>query len=191
VILARTSWGEEEIAGPAEWMRQPRVSGATAPAGRMRNELYNDGKPFKITCRTLDGVMAPSWPTTIRVQQKRDKDADQLFCEPVRHAEEEHAGGALAFPSYRPGLAVQVRPAIIEEGYTFDEALKTLGRFGHAVRRRLCDRQEVPEHPYVPQDVQIDLPTLSVTWTKDGKPQRIKLLPDKIYILPFRIQDPA
>ena len=37
---------------------------------------------------------------------------------------------------------------------------------------------------YVPEDVQIDLRTQKVWWTKDGKTQSIKLMPDRIYVHP-------
>lgn len=41
-----------------------------------------------------------------------------------------------------------------------------------------------PEIVYVPQDLRMDLPNLTVNWIKNGESQSIKLQPGKIYIQP-------
>ncbi|HET6248989.1 MAG TPA: hypothetical protein VFE47_14930 [Tepidisphaeraceae bacterium] len=149
------------------------------------DEPYNDGKPFKITCRTTDGVMVTILADNYFGYSKKEiKTQISYSANLFGVAEEEHAGGALAFSSYSLGEQFKVDNKIIAEGYTFAEAMKTLGDAvfvqpeGYAI-----DRMH-PSVIYVPEDVEMHLPTQRVWWTKDGKTQEIKLMPDKVYVHP-------
>ena len=149
------------------------------------NELYNDGRPFKITCRTLDGVMVTILADNYYGYSKKEvKTQISYSANLFGLAEEEHAGGALAFPSYSLGEQFKFDRRFIDEGYTFGGALKTLGDSVTVHEEGYAVDKKFPSVLYVPEDVTIDLPTQRVSWTKDGEKRHIKLLPDTIYVLP-------
>ena len=149
------------------------------------DELYNDGKPFKITCRTTGGVMVTILADNYYGYSKKEvKTQISYSANLFGLAEEEHAGGALAFASYSLGEQFKVDSRIEGQGYTIEETVKTLGdtltfhEEGYAVDKKF------PSVIYVPEDVQIDLPTQRVFWKRNGKTNAIKLLPDIVYVHP-------
>ena len=100
-------------------------------------------------------------------------------------AEEEHAGGALAFSSYSLGEQFRADSSVGGESHTFADAVKLLGpRIDERAEGYAVDRN-FPDVIYVPEDVKIDLPSQRVSWSKDGKEQSIKLLPDRFGHLRF------
>jgi hypothetical protein len=100
------------------------------------------------------------------------------------NVEEEHAGGALAFPSYNLGddfQAISYRT----NGRTFADVARDYADWidvkpeGYAVDRRF------PELVYVPEDAFFGLPAGTITW-KDAqsRQQSVPLLAGKVYMTP-------
>ena len=87
----------------------PHVSQATERSGSGHvlgggDELYNDGRPFKITARDLDGVMVTIIADNYFGYCKKEVKTQIGFSANLFGlAEEEHAGGALAFPTFSLG----------------------------------------------------------------------------------------
>ena len=99
-------------------------------------------------------------------------------------AEEEHAGGALAFRRFNHGDEFGVGSLTREPGYDFDEmayhygAIMDIQPEGYAIDKRFA------EIIYVPQDLRMNLNTQKITWVKNGQSHTIRLQPGKIYIQP-------
>src|SRR5262249_23662898 len=143
----------------------PHVSSATDPqrANGMcwtdENELYNDGRAFKITARDMDGVMVTLLADNYFGYCKKEVKTQIGFAANLFGvAEEEHAGGTLAFSSYSLGEQFSgLHPRAGGAGYRFEEAMKLLGddvdvhADGHATDRRF------PFIRYIREDVHIDL----------------------------------
>ncbi len=149
------------------------------------DELYNDGQAFKITARDRSGVIVTILADNYYGYCKKEvKTQIGYSANLFGLAEEEHAGGALAFPRRNHGLEYGVDSHTREPGYSLTEVIESFGEImevqpeGHAIDKRF------PEVIYVPQDLRMDLQEQSITWDCDGKPQRIRLQPGKIYIQP-------
>ncbi len=148
-------------------------------------ELYNDGLPFKVVCRDLRGVIVTIIADNYFGYSKKEiKSQISYSANLVGGCEEEHAGGALAFPSYNLGEEFYQDSRVSAKEHSFDEVTKLLDdlmevrKEGYAVDRRY------PSVVYVPEDVHIELSQKRVSWVKDGKRRHIKLLADHVYIHP-------
>lgn len=149
------------------------------------DEKYNDGNAFKITCRTRAGVMVTLIADNYFGYSKKEVKTQISFAANLFGlAEEEHAGGALAFASYSLGEQFSADSRVEKNDQSFSQVLELLGDRaivqpkGYAIDRHFSDVI------YVPQDVRIDLPSQTVSWTSQGQSQSIKLLADKVYIHP-------
>jgi hypothetical protein len=149
------------------------------------NELYNDGNAFKITARDASGVIVTILADNYYGYCKKEVKTQISFSANLFGlAEEEHAGGALAFPRRNHGVEFGVDSKTREAGYNFQQMLEKFGDImelqpeGHAVDRKH------PEIIYLPQDLRMDLFSQSITWERDGAKQSIRLQPGKIYIQP-------
>ena len=149
------------------------------------DELYNDGTAFKITCRDKRGVVVTLIADNYFGYCKKEvKTQISYSANLMGGCEEEHAGGAIAFPSYDLGDDFNLSSYSPIVDHTFAEA-KTL----------FCDLMSVtaegygidktfPDIIYVPEDVKIHLRNQQLTWHKDGQPQSLKLLPGRTYVMP-------
>jgi hypothetical protein len=149
-------------------------------------ERYNGGSAFKVTCRTAAGVMVTILADNYFGYCKKEVKTQISFSANLFGvAEEEHAGGAIAFASYNLGDEFHGDNAVVQaRGHTFKEVkdnfaeLLELQPEGHAVDRRYRDVL------YVPEDVRIDLQRQTVSWTSDGEPRSIALRPGVAYVHP-------
>ncbi len=148
-------------------------------------ELYNDGTAFKVTCRDHRGVIVTLIADNYFGYCKKEVKTQISYAANLFGiCEEEHAGGAIAYPSYDLGDTFLVPSHIPMVDHTFAE-----------VKTRYSDIMDIqpegygidrvyPNILYVPEDVVIDLSSQSVTWTLQGEKQTIRLLADKVYVLP-------
>src|SRR5690606_12401714 len=98
---------------------------------------------------------------------------------------EEHAGGALVFPSYNLGDGIRGASDFVGvKGGTYAKALRSLKGLvvphpdGYAVDKL---------HPsviYIPENATISLPDQTIAWKKGGKQVSILLAPGNVYIYP-------
>lgn len=169
----------------------PRVSKATA--GQKRDEMcwsdeaekYNNGEAFKLTCRTAAGVIVTIIADNYFGYCKKEVKTQLSYAANLYgNVEEEHAGGALAFPSYNLGddfQAISYRT----NGRTFADVARDYANLidlkpeGYAVDR------EYPDLVYVPEDAFFSLPSGKISW-KDAqrRAQSIPLLAGKVYMTP-------
>jgi hypothetical protein len=149
-------------------------------------EFYNDGGAFKLTARDAGGVIVTLISDNYFGYCKKEVKTQISFAANLLGcAEEEHAGGAIVFPSYDLGEDFQLNPNLPGVNHTFAEALALLGdraelQPGGWARDRLhanvC---------YVPADARFDLRTQRIAWPDAaGLEQTLKLLPGITYVLP-------
>jgi hypothetical protein len=148
-------------------------------------ELYNEGAAFKITARDASGVIFTIIADNYYGYCKKEvKTQISYSANLFGLAEEEHAGGALAFPRRNHGEEYGVDSRTRPDGYSFAEMAANYGELmdlqpeGYGIDKRF------PDVIYVPQALRMDLPSQTITWDKGGVSQCIKLRPGKIYVQP-------
>ncbi|HUR93336.1 MAG TPA: hypothetical protein VMY76_02050, partial [Gemmatimonadales bacterium] len=149
-------------------------------------ELYNGGSPFKVTSRDLRGVMVTILADNYFGYCKKEvKTQIGYSANLFGMAEEEHAGGALAFATFNLGDRFdpdQVR--IGTAGHRFSEVLALMGQRARLHPSGYATDVVYPEIHYMPEDMEIDVHRQQISWTRNGEAQRLKLLPGRIYIHP-------
>ena len=149
------------------------------------DECYNDGGAFKITCRDRRGVIVTLIADTYFGYCKKEVKTQISYAANLHGiAEEEHAGGAIAFPAYDLGEDFRLSEYIPVVNHTFDELLER-----HGCRLELhpegygVDRS-YPDIHYVPEDSFFSLQTQTIRWTRKGEEKVIRLQPNRTYVLP-------
>lgn len=149
------------------------------------DECYNDGSAFKVTARDESGVIVTVIADNYFGYCKKEVKTQISFAANLFGlSEEEHAGGALVYPSFDLGEVYDGASHVRARGHTFAEAAELCAvdfevkDEGYAVDRLY------PEVLLVREDARFDLHKQRVTWTHDGGEQFLKLLPDKIYVRP-------
>ena len=155
------------------------------------DELYNDGGAFKITCRDARGVVVTAIADNYFGYCKKEVKTQISFSANLNGlAEEEHAGGTLAFTGYDLGEDFQLSQYYPEVNQTFDSVIaKYIDRIdlkpeGYAVDKNFNTII------YIPEDSRIELNSQRISWLSQGKEQVIKLLPYNTYVLPsgYKVQ---
>lgn len=157
---------------------------------KSESELYNGGSAFKLCARDARGVIVTIIADNYFGYCKKEvKTQISYSANLFGSAEEEHAGGALVFPSYNEGQEYTDLSA--GEGYSLKDVLaRDADRFvlqpaGHAL-----DRTQ-PDIVLVPEKSTFSLRNQTVSWvSEDGTPASIKLQAGKTYIGPngYRMQ---
>ena len=174
----------------------PHISEATERQKRdgmcweQEDDIYNDGGAFKITHRDESGVMVTIIADNYFGYCKKEVKTQISFATNLYGlAEEEHAGGALAFPRYNLGEEFAPDGNMPTSGaQTLNEVAQLLtGRVERREAGYLIDtrRQNIL---YVPADTALNVPHQTVSWTINGEERAIKLLPGKTYVYPSGYQ---
>jgi len=148
-------------------------------------EFYNNGQAFKLTCRDETGVMVTIIADNYFGYCKKEVKTQISYAANLFGlCEEEHAGGALVFPSYDLGEEfsgdLHVKPmghSFAEVSTVFRDAIEPKPE-GYAVDKNW------PDIIYVPEDARFDLHKQKVFWPGGKTERSIKLLPGKIYVRP-------
>ncbi|MCG5054540.1 MAG: hypothetical protein KA712_16370 [Myxococcales bacterium] len=149
------------------------------------DELYNGGKPFKVTARDPSGVMVTILADNYFGYCKKEVKTQIGFAANLFGlAEEEHAGGALAFSSYNLGDKFTPDPRYYDGGHTFAEVQALLGDAITVHDTGYATDKAYPTIHYVPEDVQMDVTTQAARWTKGGEEQTLRLMPGHVYVHP-------
>ena len=153
------------------------------------DERYNGGQAFKICARDARGVMVTVIADNYFGYCKKEvKTQISYTANLFGNVEEEHAGGALVFPSYNIGSGYIDESAT--DDYRLDDVLaRDPHRFvrqpeGHAIDL------EHPEHVLVPSRPTYSLRTMTVSWNTPSGERSIRLRADKTYFGPngYRVQ---
>ncbi len=150
-----------------------------------KEELYNEGQAFKIVCRDMSGVIVTIIADNYFGYSKKEiKSQISYSANLFGGVEEEHAGGAIAYPRFNLGETYlpQISDEMSEQ--TFERLCKqleggiTVNQQGYAVDTKYNDIL------YIPESAQIDMKQQHVSWFKDGERQQIKLLAKRSYVYP-------
>ncbi|MDH3648820.1 MAG: hypothetical protein OEQ53_04010 [Saprospiraceae bacterium] len=158
---------------------------------RDESEKYNDGRAFKITSRDEKGVIVTIIADNYFGYCKKEvKTQISYSANLFGLCEEEHAGGAIAFPSYDLGEEFQSDEAWDESGLTFKDILHQYRDLMDLQVEEYGIDKKFPDVIYVPQNAHFKLIGQTIRWETDGWERTIKLLPYKHYVLPsgFKVE---
>jgi len=149
------------------------------------SELYNNGDAFKVTCRDERGVMVTVIADNYFGYCKKEVKTQISYAANLYGlAEEEHSGGAIAFPSYVLGETFYYEDKLPQNGLNFEEmaqkytAMMDVKPEGYAIDKKF------PNIIYVPADARLSVKNEKVTWICKGVEHSIKLLPWQTYVYP-------
>ncbi|NRA39807.1 MAG: hypothetical protein HRU15_16820, partial [Planctomycetes bacterium] len=151
------------------------------------DELYNDGTPFKICHRTLEGVMITIIADNYFGYCKKEVKTQIGYAANLYGiCEEEHAGGALAFPRYSLGhyfnstsSQVWTEKHSLKENKELFNDLMDYQPEGYGIDRKYANII------YVPENAEFSLPKQNVTWEdEDSEEFTLSLQPQYVYVLP-------
>lgn len=158
---------------------------------RSETELYNEGQPFKLTCRTNAGVIVTLIADNYYGYCKKEVKTQISYATNLYgNVEEEHAGGAIAFPSFTLGEEFRADSRRYN-GRTFADVARDYGNDFIDVRPEgFGVDKKFPNLIYIPEDAQATLSEQRIKWIRDGKELSIPLLPGQVYMAPsgYRIR---
>jgi hypothetical protein len=148
-------------------------------------DLYNGGNAFKLTARDATGVIVTIIADNYFGYCKKEVKTQLSYAANLFGlTEEEHAGGALVFPSYDLGeefngdiLARRSNHSFMETSSLFGSSMD-IHPEGYAVDKKY------PEIVYVPAAARFDLHAQKICWTNSTGDHSIRLSPEKTYVRP-------
>ncbi|PVX49918.1 hypothetical protein C7377_1557 [Balneicella halophila] len=152
------------------------------------NELYNNGSAFKLTCRDASGVAVTLIADNYFGYSKKEiKTMITYSANLFGLAEEEHAGGAIAFP--RKNLGTQFDGELFQKKlkkdfYNFEEIKQHYGEIMNIMPENYGVDKKNSEIVYIPENSKIDIYKGDIWWEYGGKTHSFKLSPEKYYIYP-------
>jgi hypothetical protein len=152
---------------------------------RHEEELYNDGEAFKLTARDESGTIVTMLADNYFGYCKKEVKTQISFSANLFGlAEEEHAGGALAFPRRNHGEEFGVDSVVQEPGFDFDEMVGRFGEIMDVHEDGYAVDKKYPEVIYISQSVRMDLNAQHISWFYNGHDRKLRLQPGRIYIQP-------
>lgn len=154
---------------------------------KSKNDLYNDGVAFKVTCRDESGVVITLIADNYFGYSKKEvKTQISYAANMLGLAEEEHAGGTLAFSRRNVGNKFSAAKLIqsIEGKFTFEEVKKQYAYMMDILPENYGVDKLYPKVIYVPDNAEFNLTESRISWEYKGKQTGIKLLRNHHYVLP-------
>jgi hypothetical protein len=149
------------------------------------DEKYNDGQAFKLTCRTDAGIIVTLIADNYFGYCKKEVKTQISYAANLYgNAEEEHAGGAVVFPSYNLGDEY-IPHARYSNQRTFAQVAQEHAVAMHVLPEGYGVDRTYPTVIYIPEDATLKLRTQNITWTKDGIARTLPLLTNHFYITPW------
>ena len=149
------------------------------------DELYNEGQAFKLTARDSRGVIVTLLADNYYGYCKKEVKTQISYAANLfGAAEEEHAGGALAFQRFNHGDEFGLGSVTREPGYDFTDMLARYAAIMQVQAEGYAIDKRFPQLIYVPQDLRMNLVGQTISWQTAGKTHSIRLQPNKIYMQP-------
>ncbi len=151
------------------------------------NELYNDGTPFKLTCRDDRGVVVTLIADNYYGYSKKEiKTQISYSANLYGLVEEEHSGGAIAFP--RGNMSDTVFGTIFtkkfDQPYSFEDTKKLLADKIELKEGNYAVDKKYPDIIYIPENADMEIEKSSVSWIYKKKEYNLRLSPQKVYVHP-------
>ncbi len=148
-------------------------------------EFYNDGGAFKITCRDTRGIVVTLIADNYYGYCKKEVKTQISYATNLMgNAEEEHAGGAIAYPSFDLGENFSLSDFNSPVDHTFSGLINRYSKLFDLQAEGYGIDKQYPDIYYVPEDVKIDLQTQLVSWKNSDGDHSITLQPNITYVLP-------
>ena len=153
---------------------------------KKEDELYNNGGAFKITCRDETGVIVTIIADNYYGYCKKEVKTQISYAANLFGlCEEEHAGGALVFPSYDLGEEFSGDLHVKQLGHTFAEVAALYGEMPWTSNRKATVWIKNFRRSSTSRTTRISICTPRlVSWPHGGGEHSIKLQPDKTYVRP-------
>jgi len=154
------------------------------------DELYNDGQAFKICARDERGVMVTIIADNYYGYCKKEVKTQISYAANLFGlAEEEHAGGALAFATYVLGNEFHAGRTVSLKKASFEQAMSLLGDLVDVHTARYGTDRQYATVFYLPDDAVFTLRDGLVRWCHAGREHQLTLHPANVYVLPsgFRV----
>jgi hypothetical protein len=149
------------------------------------DELYNNGQPFKLVCRNMQGVIVTIIADNYFGYSKKEiKSQISYAANLFGGAEEEHSGGALAFPRVILGEIFLPHTSYISEHYSFDKVCRQLSPVIETKDEGYAVDKNHPDIIYVPNSAKFNIQQQQISWTHNRETQTLKLLFNHTYIYP-------
>jgi hypothetical protein len=149
------------------------------------DERYNGGSAFKICSRDASGVIVTIIADNYYGYCKKEVKTQISYSANLYGlAEEEHAGGALVYPTYDLGEEFSGNLHVQQRGHSFAEVTRRYASLIEVKKAGYAVDREYPTILYVPEDVAFDLNAQTVTWTRGKKQQSLPLLAGRTYVRP-------
>jgi hypothetical protein len=169
----------------------PHISEATPRQVRdgmcweKEDDLYNGGSAFKITARDKRGVIVTLIADNYFGYCKKEVKTQISFAANLfGNAEEEHAGGAIAFPSFDHGDYFALNPRDKYINHTFADVQRALGDVIETHPTGYGTDKRYPDIVYVPAKAVIDLDSQWVSWPMGDTSAGIPLRYGTTYVYP-------
>ncbi len=154
---------------------------------KSQDELYNNGGAFKVTCRDDRGVVVTLIADNYYGYSKKEiKTQISYSANLYGLVEEEHSGGAIAFPRGIMGESVYGVPFSkkFKNRYSFEEVKKLLKDRIEVFPENYAVDKKYPDIIYIPENADIEIEKNSLSWEFKGEIHLLKLSPKKIYVHP-------
>lgn len=157
---------------------------------REEDEPYNGGGAFKIACRNEDGVMVTIIADNYYGYCKKEVKTQISFAANLfGNCEEEHAGGALAFPSYVLGYELiaggsKAGSTVLLKDASFSESMALLGDNVELRPEGYGIDKNHGEIYYLPYGAEFRVREGNVKWQTKGDTHSLPLKPGAEYVLP-------
>ncbi len=152
---------------------------------KQEDELYNGGSAFKVCTRDAGGVIVTLIADNYYGYCKKEVKTQISYSANLYGlAEEEHAGGALVYPSYDLGEDFAGGIHVQSRGHTFAEVALRYGDLMEFQPEGYAIDREYRDILYVPEDVNFDLHAQSVSWDFAGEKRTLPLRAGRTYVRP-------
>jgi hypothetical protein len=156
---------------------------------RDEGEIHNNGRAFKLVCRDRRGVVVTLIADNYYGYCKKEvKSQISYSANLFGLCEEEHAGGAIAYPAYVLGQDFHADRSRSIKKTGFQDAMRLLGDRVESKPEGYAVDRKYPNIFYVPEDAEFHLGRGWVTWPREDGLGALTLLPDRIYVGPSGYQ---
>ena len=152
---------------------------------RDEKEPYNDGRAFKVVCRDGRGVIVTIIADNYYGYCKKEVKSQISYSANLSGGcEEEHSGGAIAYPAYVLGneftaeRSPSIKKVAIEDARNLLQDSVDWKPEGYGIDRVF------PSIVYVPERAAFNVREGFVTWPRDAGQHKLNIVPDQVYVLP-------
>ncbi len=177
---------------PKKFLQLPKKSDATDRQIRDGmyfddpEEAYNGGDPFKLTFRDSSGMIVTILADNYFGYCKKEVKTQISFSANLSGlGEEEHAGGAVVFPSYDLGEEFNPLEILPPTPQKFSDTLSVMECSTHDLKDGYLIDPSFTSIIYLPENAVFSLREQSINWKGEGNElHQIRLQPNFAYILP-------